>query len=82
MQRSHAAARVAAECAAERAAAKKARKVQDDKDLRVRRIRANIGKTSLIKTRNDLDATQLHLYNNNKSSFIAAMGQEAYDKKS
>jgi hypothetical protein len=36
---------------------------------------------SLIKSRNDLVATPLQLYNNNKESFIAAMGQEAYDNK-
>jgi len=35
----------------------------------------------LIKSKNDLVATQLKLYNNNKASFIAALGQEAYDKK-
>ncbi len=81
MQRSNAAARVAAERATERAATKKARREKDDEDLRVRRIRANIGETSLIKSRNDLVATQLELYNNNKASFIAALGQEAYDNK-
>ena len=68
VQRNNAAARVSAE----RAAAKKARKKQDDEDLRVRRIRANIGEMSLIKSRNDLVATQLQLYNNNNESFIAA----------
>ena len=41
----------------------------------------NIGKTSLIKSRSDLVATQLGLYNNNKASFIAALGQDAYDRK-
>jgi hypothetical protein len=35
----------------------------------------------LIKLRNDLVATQLQLCNKNKESFIAAMGQEAYDNK-
>jgi thymidine kinase len=65
----------------ERADARKARKRQDKDDVRVRRIRANIGETSLIKSRNDLVATQLQLYNNNKSSFVAAMGVEAYDNK-
>jgi hypothetical protein len=73
VQRNNAAARVSAE----RAAVKKAHKKQDDEDLRVRRIHANIGKMSLIKSRNHLVATQLQLYNNNKGSFIAAMGQEA-----
>jgi hypothetical protein len=70
-----------AQVAAERAEARKARKRQDKDDVRVRRIRANIGETSLIKSRNDLVATQLQLYNNNKSSFVAAMGEEAYDNK-
>ena len=47
----------------------------------MRRIHVNIGETSLIKSRNDLVVTQLQLYNGNKSSFVAAMGQEAYDHK-
>jgi len=81
LQRNNAAARVAAERAVECAATKKARKEKDDEDLKVRRICANIGETSLIKSRNDLVATQLELYNNNKASFIAALGQEAYDNK-
>ncbi len=61
VQRNNAAARVAAERAVDRAAVKKAQKEQDDEDLRVRRIRADIGETSLIKSRNDLVATQLEL---------------------
>jgi len=77
VQRENAAARVAGECAA----AKKAWKREDDDKIKVRRFCANIGETSLIKLRNDLVATQLQLYNNNKESFIAALGQEAYDKK-
>jgi len=47
----------------------------------VRRIHVNIEETSLIKSRNDLVTTQLQLYNNNKSSFVAAMGQEGYDNE-
>ena len=47
----------------------------------MKRIHVNIGETSLIKSRNDLVATQLQLYNNNKSSFVAAIDQEAYDNK-
>jgi hypothetical protein len=77
IQRSKATAQVAAE----RVEARKTRKRQDKDDVRVRRIRANIGETSLIKSRNDLVATQLQLYNNNKSSFVAAMGEEVYDNK-
>ena len=45
----------------------------------MRRIHVNIGETSLIKSRNDLVVTQLQLYNGNKSSFVVAMAQEAYD---
>ena len=41
----------------------------------------SISETSLIKSRNNLVATQLKLYNNNKSSFVAAMGIEEYDNK-
>jgi hypothetical protein len=36
---------------------------------------------SLIKLRNDVIATQLPLYNDNKSSFVAAIGKEAYNNK-
>ena len=61
VQRNNAAVRVAAERALDRATVKKARKEQDDEELRVRRIRADIGETSLIKSRNDLVATQLEL---------------------
>ena len=71
--------KAAAQVAAEHAEGRKARKRQDKDDVKVRRIRAKIGETSLIKSRNDLVATQLQLYNINKSSFVAAMGQEAYD---
>ena len=77
VQRGNAAARVAAE----RADARKKRRKQDNDVNLVRRIHVNIGETSLIKSRNDLVATQLQLYNDNKSSFVAAMGQEAYDHK-
>ena len=78
VQRENAAARIAAECTA----AKKAWKRQDDDEIKVGRICANIGETSLIKSRNDLVDTQLQQYNsNNKESFIAALGQEAHDKK-
>ncbi len=34
-----------------------------------------------MKSCNDLVWTQLQLYNYNKSSFVAAMGEEAYDNK-
>ena len=40
-----------------------------------------MSETSLIKSRNNLVMTQLQLYNDNKSSFVVAMGQEAYDHK-
>ena len=40
-----------------------------------------IAENSLIKTKNDLITTQLELYNWNKSSYVAALGQEAYDNK-
>ena len=71
----------AAQVAAKRAEARKERRKRDSDDNLVRRIRVNIGETSLIKSRNDLVMTQLQLYNDNKSSFVVAMGQEAYDHK-
>ena len=40
-----------------------------------------IAENSLIKTKNDLITMQLELYNWNKSSYVAALGQEAYDNK-
>ena len=40
-----------------------------------------IAENSLIKTKNDLIMMQLELYNRNKSSYVAALGQEAYDNK-
>ena len=40
-----------------------------------------IAENSLIKTKNDLITTPLELYNQNKSSYVAALGQEAYDNK-
>jgi hypothetical protein len=33
---------------------------------------------SVIKSQIDEDSTQLHLYNENNDSFIAAMGEEEY----
>jgi sRNA-binding protein len=75
VQRSNAAAQVAAK----RSEARKERRKRDSEDNLVRRIHVNFQETSLIKSRNDLVATQLQLYNNNKSSFVVAMGQEAYD---
>ena len=40
-----------------------------------------IAENSLIKTKNDLIMMQLELYNRNKSPYVAALGQEAYDNK-
>ena len=73
VQRSNTAARIAAE----HSEARKEQKKQDSEDNLVRRIRVNIGVTSLIKSRNDLVRTQLQSYNSNKSMFIVvvAMGQ-------
>ena len=36
---------------------------------------------SLIKSRNDVVATQLRLYNDNKDAFVAAMGEDTYNNK-
>ncbi len=36
---------------------------------------------SLIKSRNDVVATQLWLYNDNKDAFIAAMGEDVYNNR-
>ncbi len=40
-----------------------------------------IAENSLIKTKNDLITAQLELYNRNKSSYVAALDQKAYDNK-
>jgi hypothetical protein len=76
-QRRAAAARVANE----RAAASKVRSNQNAEEKKEKRIRLMIAENSLIKTKNDLITTQLELYNRNKSSYVAALGQEAYDNK-
>lgn len=36
---------------------------------------------SVIKSQNDVVPTQLHLYNENKAAFIAAMGKDASNHK-
>ncbi len=77
MQCSNAAARVAQE----REDAREARKRSSECDQRDRRIRTNIGEMSILKSKNDIVATQLGLYNANKDAFIAAMGEEAYNKQ-
>jgi argininosuccinate lyase len=76
-QRINAAARVTKE----REDAREARKRSMDYDRSERRIRTSIGEMSVIKSRNDIVATQLRLYNDNKDSFIAAMGEDAYNNK-
>ena len=76
-QRSNAAARVAQE----REDAREARKRSTEFDQTDRQIRTNIGEMSILKSRNDVVATQLGLYNANKEAFIAAMGEEAYNKR-
>ena len=40
-----------------------------------------IGEMSVIKSENEVVLSQLRLYNENKESFISAMGEEAYDNK-
>ena len=77
MQRSNAAARVAQE----RDDAREARKRSSEFDQADQRIRTNIGEMSIIKSKNDVVATQLGLYNANKDAFIAAMGEDAYNKR-
>ena len=65
----------------DREGAREACKRSTNNDKTHRSIRNNMGKMSLIKSRNDVVAIQLHIYNINKSSFVAAMGEEAYDNK-
>lgn len=77
VQRSNAAARVAAE----RLEARNERKRRERDDITGLRIRNNMGQTSLIKSRNELVMTQLRLYNENKEAFVATMGQEAFNAK-
>ena len=52
-----------------------------DDDRTDRQIRNNIGEMCLIKSRNEVLATQLQLYNDNKAAFVAAMGEEACNNK-
>ena len=76
MQRQNAAARVANE----RDAARKVRKRDSDDDA-VKKIRNNIGQMSVIKAQNDVVSTQLCLYNENRDAFIAAFGEDSYNRK-
>ena len=76
-QRRAMAARVANECTA----ASKTRSRQNAEERQEKRNRLMIAENSLIKTKNVLITTQLELYNRNKSSYVAALGQEAYDNK-
>ena len=77
VQRSNAAARVAAE----RLEARNERKRRERDDITGLRIRNNMGQTSLIKSRNELVMNQIRLYNENKEAFVATMGQEAFNAK-
>ena len=77
VQRSNAAARVAAE----RLEARNERKRRERDDVTGLRIRNNMGQTSLIKSRNELVMNQIRLYNENKEAFVATMGQEAFNAK-
>ncbi len=76
VQRQNAAARVANE----RDTVRKVRKRDSDDDA-VKKIRNNIGQMSVIKAQNDVVSTQLRLYNENRDAFIAAFGEEGYNKK-
>ncbi len=76
VQRQNAAARVANE----RDAARKVRKRDSDDDA-VKKIRNNIGQMSVIKAQNDVVSTQLRLYNENREAFIAAFGEDGYNRK-
>jgi hypothetical protein len=77
MQRINAAARVAKE----REDAREARNRTMEYERSDGRIRTNIGEMSLIKSRNDVVATQLWLYIDSKDAFVAAMGEDAYNNK-
>ena len=77
VQRSNAAARVAAE----RLEARNERKRRERDDITGLRIRNNMGQTSLIKSRNELVMTQIRMYNENKDAFVATMGQDAFNAK-
>ena len=61
-------------------AARKVRKRDYDDDT-VKKIRNNIGQMSVIKAQNDVVSTQLRLYNENRDAFIAAFGEDGYNKK-
>lgn len=70
----------AARVANDREAARKVRKRDSDYDT-VKKIRNNIGQMSVIKAQNDIVSTQLRLYNENRDAFIAAFGEDGYNKK-
>ena len=53
----------------------------DDDSKAQKRIRNKIGEMSVIKSENEVVLSQLHVYNENKESFVRAMGEEAYNNK-
>lgn len=53
----------------------------DDDSKAKKRIRNKIGEMSVIKSENEVVLSQLRVYNENKESFVRAMGEEAYDNK-
>ena len=53
----------------------------DDESKAQKRISNKIGEMSVIKSENEVVLSQLHVYNENKESFVRAMGEEAYDNK-
>ena len=64
----------------EREMAKKVRKRDSDHEA-VKKIQNSIRQMSMIKAQNEAVSTQLHLKNENKDAFIAALGEDGYNKK-
>ena len=53
----------------------------DDESKAQKGIRNKICEMSVIKSENEVGFSQLRVYNENKESFVRAMGEEAYNNK-
>ena len=76
VQRQNAAVHVANE----REAGRKVQKRESD-DEAVKKIQNSIEQMSVIKAQNGVVSTQLRLYNKKRDAFIAAFGEEGYNRK-
>ena len=77
-QRRNAAARVQTEREETSVARKRNHNNLDENEEWQRKTRHTIGQMTVVKSQNDLVSSQLHLYQENKESFISIMGEEKY----